>query len=167
MKKLTSIALTTTICAVVGFANIGIADSSKSLESSENMDKTAIETPLKEHQTGEEAYSESMENNQPKAIENVKTHSEFVMGTVTLVGDNMIKVLDSETATTRAIKVSQKQKEELSSGYIIDAEVRDGRLVAFTKVGVPENVEDIVYTSENLPKEGIKIQMPPTWGPQS
>jgi len=167
MKKLTSMTLTATMCAVMGFATIGIANDTTSQQGSENNDKTIIETPLNQLQRGEESSLEARDNIQQVPLENIKSHSEFIMGTVTLVGDNMIKVLDGESGMSREIKVSQKQEEALSSGYMIDAEIRDGKLVAFSTLGIPDNVEDIVYSSENLPKEGMKIQMPPTWEPQS
>ena len=167
MKKLTSMTLTATMCAVMGFASIGIANDTSSYQGSENNDKTIIETPLNQLQRGEESSVQSLDNTQQVPVESIKSHSEFIMGTVTLVGDNMIKILDGESGMSREIKVSQKQEEALSSGYMIDAEIRDGKLVAFSTLGIPDNVEDIVYSSENLPKEGMKIQMPPTWEPQS
>lgn len=76
--------------------------------------------------------------------------TESIYGTVTLVGDNVIKLQDSATGMGHTIRVSEKQEEELTTGYMIDAKVRNGRLVAFTQMSVPENVEDIVYSAENL-----------------
>ena len=124
-------------------------------------------TPYNGRTVSEDKTHDSLIEAGNKPEQNMEDISQFVIGTVTLVGDDMIKLLDGETGESLVVKVNQKQEESLSSGYIIDAEIRDGRLIAFSKIGVPENVEDIVYSNENLPREGVKIQMPRSWEPQS
>ena len=76
--------------------------------------------------------------------------TESIYGTVTLVGDNVIKLQDSATGIGYTIHVSEKQEKELTTGFMIDAKVKDGKLVAFTQLDVPANVEEIVYSAENL-----------------
>ena len=167
MKKLTSMTLTATLCAVMGFATIGIAESNSTVQNSENMEEIMDPTPYNGRTVSEDNTHDSLKEAGNKPEQNMEDISQFVIGTVTLVGDDMIKLLDGETGESLVVKVNQKQEESLSSGYIIDAEIRDGKLIAFSKIGVPENVEDIVYSNENLPREGVKIQMPRSWEPQS
>ncbi len=78
-----------------------------------------------------------------------------VKGTITLVGDDVIRLAELDTGSEYEIKVTDAQEKALSTGYAIKADVRDGRLVSYTEIGVPPNVDDIVYSSENLPTDNL------------
>ena len=81
--------------------------------------------------------------------------TENVKGTVTLVGDNVIRLVELDTGIEREINVTDTQEKALTTGFAIKARVKDGRLVSYTEIGVPPHVEDIVYSSENLPTDNV------------
>ncbi|KAB2832291.1 MAG: hypothetical protein F9K51_05345 [Candidatus Dadabacteria bacterium] len=89
---------------------------------------------------------------------NIEGSSAGVVGVVTLVGDNMIKLVETDTGLTHAIRVTDQQEEALTTGYIINAELQNGRLVSFQEMGVPQDVKEIVYTAERLPDENVLEQ---------
>ncbi|HVY55530.1 MAG TPA: hypothetical protein VHC46_07215 [Thermodesulfobacteriota bacterium] len=81
-----------------------------------------------------------------------------VMGTVILVGDDEMRMVESGTGIEHQIKITEAQQKQLTTGFNITAELRDGRLVSFTEMGVPPDVEKIVYSAENLPQDNILEQ---------
>ena len=89
---------------------------------------------------------------------NIEGSSAGIVGVVTLVGDNMIKLVETDTGLTHEIRVTDKQEKALTTGYIINAELNNGRLVSFQEMGVPQDVKEVVYTSEHLPDENVLEQ---------
>lgn len=83
------------------------------------------------------------------------TNPELVRGTVTLVGDDVIRLVELDTGIEREVNVTDAQEKSLSTGYAIKARISNGRLVSYTEIGVPPDVEDIVYSSENLPTDNV------------
>jgi hypothetical protein len=81
-----------------------------------------------------------------------------VMGTVTLVGDNEMRMVESGTGIEHQISITKAQQKELTTGYNISAELQDGKLISFTELGVPPDVEKIVYSAEDLPTDNILEQ---------
>ena len=60
---------------------------------------------------------------------NIEGSSAGIVGVVTLVGDNMIKLVETDTGLTHEIRVTDQQEKALTTGYIINAELNNGRLV--------------------------------------
>ncbi|MCC6712590.1 MAG: hypothetical protein IT344_04435 [Candidatus Dadabacteria bacterium] len=89
---------------------------------------------------------------------NIEGSSAGIVGVVTLVGDDMIKLVETDTGLTHEIRVTDRQEKALTTGYIINAELQNGRLVSFQEMGVPQNVKEVVYTSEHLPDENVLEQ---------
>jgi hypothetical protein len=89
---------------------------------------------------------------------NIEGSSAGIVGVVTLVGDNMIKLVETDTGLTHEIRVTDKQEKALTTGYIINAELNNGRLVSFQEMGVPQDVKEVVYTSEHLPDVNVLEQ---------
>ncbi len=81
-----------------------------------------------------------------------------ILGTVTLVGDDNIRMVESGTGIVHEILVSDAQEAVLTTGFNISAEVSNGRLVSFVEQGVPPDVEKIVYSAGNLPTDNILEQ---------
>ncbi|HSC35194.1 MAG TPA: hypothetical protein VLG45_07955 [Thermodesulfobacteriota bacterium] len=81
-----------------------------------------------------------------------------ILGTVTLVGDDNIRMVESGTGIVHEILVSDAQEAVLTTGFNISAEVSNGRLVSFVEQGVPPDVEKIVYSAEDLPTDNILEQ---------
>lgn len=81
-----------------------------------------------------------------------------VLGTVTLVDDDVMRMVESGTGIEHEIKITEAQQKQLTTGFTISAELRDGRLVSFVEQGVPPDVEKIVYSAENLPTDNILEQ---------
>ncbi len=81
-----------------------------------------------------------------------------VEGTVTLVGDDTMRMVESGTGIEQEIMITKAQQKELTTGFSIRAELRDGRLVSYLELGVPPDVEKIVYTAEDLPTDNILEQ---------
>ena len=89
---------------------------------------------------------------------NIEGSSAGITGVVTLVGSKMIKLVEADTGLTHEIRVTDKQEKALTTGYIINAELDNGRLVSFQEMGVPQDVKEIVYTAERLPDENVLEQ---------
>lgn len=89
---------------------------------------------------------------------NIEGSSAGIVGVVTLVGDNMIKLVETDTGLTHEIRVTDQQEKALTTGYIINAELNNGRLVSFQEMGVPQDVKEVVYTSEHLPDVNVLEQ---------
>ncbi|MEW6146164.1 MAG: hypothetical protein AB1598_14220 [Thermodesulfobacteriota bacterium] len=81
-----------------------------------------------------------------------------VLGTVTLVGDDEMRIVESGTGIEHEIKITEAQQKQLTTGFNISAELENGRLVSFVEEGVPPDVEKIVYDAENLPTDNILEQ---------
>ena len=84
--------------------------------------------------------------------------SQTIQGTITLVGDNQVNIIDTDAGVEHQIRINDAQEDALTTGYDITAQVDNGRLVTFTLGGVPPNVKDIVYTARNLPQENVLEQ---------
>jgi hypothetical protein len=81
-----------------------------------------------------------------------------VTGTVTLVGDDEMRMVESGTGIEHQIWITEAQQKQLTTGFNITAELNNGRLVSFIEEGVPPDVEKIVYSAEDLPQENILEQ---------
>lgn len=81
-----------------------------------------------------------------------------ILGTVTLVGDNEMRMVESGTGIEHEIKITEAQQKQLTTGFNISAELSNGRLVSFVEEGVPPDVEKIVYSAEDLPTDNILEQ---------
>jgi ABC-type transport system substrate-binding protein len=73
-----------------------------------------------------------------------------MIGTVTLVGDNTMKILDDSTGIEHDFKISESQEENLTTGYTVELQTENGRVVSYTVLGVPANVEQIVYSTRGF-----------------
>jgi len=78
-----------------------------------------------------------------------------VLGTVTLVGDRVMRMVESGTRIEHEIIITEAQQKQLTTGFNISAELSNGRLVSFVEEGVPPDVEKIVYSAEDLPTDNI------------
>ena len=76
--------------------------------------------------------------------------SNNIVGTVTLVGNNTIKILDDSTGVERDFSISESQEENLSTGYQVELETNNGRVISYMVLGIPENVEQIVYSTRGF-----------------
>ncbi|MCI0481349.1 MAG: hypothetical protein L0213_07155 [Candidatus Dadabacteria bacterium] len=81
-----------------------------------------------------------------------------ILGTVTLVGDDEMRMVESGTGIEHEIMITEAQQEQLTTGFNISAELSNGRLVSFIEQGVPPDVEKIVYSAEDLPTDNILEQ---------
>jgi hypothetical protein len=76
--------------------------------------------------------------------------SNNIVGTVTLVGNNTMKILDDSTGIERDFRISESQEENLTTGYQVDLETKNGKVISYTVLGIPENVEQIVYSARGF-----------------
>jgi hypothetical protein len=81
-----------------------------------------------------------------------------ILGTVTLVDDDVMRMVESGTGIEHEIMITEVQQEQLTTGFNISAELSNGRLVSFVEEGVPPDVEKIVYSAEDLPTDNILEQ---------
>jgi hypothetical protein len=88
-------------------------------------------------------------NTGPQKI--IRGYSGNLTGVVTLVGARRMNMVDPATGVMHQIRISRPQERALTTGYNIDAQVNKGRLVSFRELGVPKNVQDVVYSAEGLP----------------
>lgn len=126
-----------TVLIATGFATAGFAGGDYG-----HKDKMKHDKPVEQTQTQEPA-----QNDQPYFSD---FGSESVLGTVTLVGNNVMKIHDSASGLEHEIRISESQERELTTGYMVDARVKDGKLVEYRQLSIPSNVEEIVYNAENL-----------------
>lgn len=73
-----------------------------------------------------------------------------MIGTVTLVGDNTMKILDDSTGIEHEFKISESQEENLTTGYTVELATDNDRVLSYTVLGIPENVEQIVYSTRGF-----------------
>jgi hypothetical protein len=76
--------------------------------------------------------------------------SNNIVGTVTLVGNNTMKILDDSTGIERDLKISESQEENLTTGYQVELETNNGKVISYMVLGIPENVEQIVYSTRGF-----------------
>ena len=76
--------------------------------------------------------------------------SNNIIGTVTLVGDNTMKIVDDSTGMEHDFKISDSQEENLTTGYSVELQTENGKVVSYTVLGIPENVEQIVYSTRGF-----------------
>lgn len=81
-----------------------------------------------------------------------------VEGTVTLVGDNVMRMSEAGTRFEYEVMINDTQEKVLTTGFNIRADLKDGKLVSFMELGVPPDVEKIVYSAEDLPQDNILEQ---------
>lgn len=81
-----------------------------------------------------------------------------VEGTVTLVGDNVMRMSEAGTRFEYEVTINDTQEKVLTTGFNIRADLKDGKLVSFMELGVPPDVEKIVYSAEGLPDDNILEQ---------
>ena len=143
--------LTTTLMllAVTGFSSAGFAEENSAYE--EQTFDEAMEAPVENSDSG--VYERYV---QPSRAES----SGYVIGIVTLVGDDMIRLVEMDNGVEHEIKVTDAQEKALTTGYAIKAEIRDGKLVSYAEMGVPPDVADIVYSAEDLPTDNILLRQP-------
>lgn len=147
MKKM----LTTTLMllAITGLSSEGTAEEKGSYEG--QMFDEAVEAP---------AENDSSRLQEPQALTGKPESTGYVVGIVTLVGDDMIRLVELDSGVEHQIRVTDAQEKALTTGYAIKAEIKDGRLVSYGEMGVPPDVADIVYTAEDLPTDNILLQQP-------
>jgi hypothetical protein len=76
--------------------------------------------------------------------------SNNMIGTVTLVGDNMMKILDDGTGLEFDYSISESQEDNLNTGYTVELETNNGKVISYMVLGIPENVEQIVYLTRGF-----------------
>lgn len=81
-------------------------------------------------------------------------------GTITLVGNNVVTIVD-DAGNKHQLKISEAQEAELTTGYNVTFQAKNGQLVSFTQMSPHENVQEFVYTQSNLPSEGATVVIPP------
>jgi len=73
-----------------------------------------------------------------------------MIGTVTLVGDNTMKILDDSTGIEHDFQISESQENNLTTGYTVELQTENGRVMSYTVLGIPANVEQIVYSTRGF-----------------
>ena len=73
-----------------------------------------------------------------------------MIGTVTLVGDNTMKILEDSTGIEHDFQISESQEKNLTTGYTVELQTENGKVVSYTVLGIPENVEQIVYSTRGF-----------------
>ena len=73
-----------------------------------------------------------------------------MIGTVTLVGDNTMKILDDSTGIEHDFQISESQEDNLTTGYTVELQTENGRVMSYTVLGIPANVEQIVYSARGF-----------------
>ncbi len=73
-----------------------------------------------------------------------------MIGTVTLVGDNTMKILDDSTGIEHDFTISESQEKNLTTGYTVELESDNGRVMSYTVLGIPADVEQIVYSTRGF-----------------
>ena len=81
---------------------------------------------------------------------NATAPRESVIGTITLVGDNMMQLLEDGTGFKREFEISQAQEENLTTGYKVALDTNNGKVESYTVLGIPDNVSEIVYSAQGL-----------------
>ena len=122
-----------------------------------NTDKMVQEFESSVDQSGSQADARESEMRQyiPRFMEG---YTGRVEGTVTLVGDNVMRMSEAGTRFEYEIKINDAQEKALTTGFNIRADLKDGKLVSYTELGVPPDVEKIVYSAEDLPDDNILEQ---------
>jgi hypothetical protein len=116
-----------------------------------------VEAPAEQPAAGQQPY----EMQEPALQGDASMPAEgfqAIQGTITLVGDNQLNIMDTDAGVEHQIRIDDAQEDALTTGYDITAQVDNGRLVNYTLGGVPPNVKEIVYTARNLPEENILEQ---------
>jgi lysophospholipase L1-like esterase len=73
-----------------------------------------------------------------------------MIGTVTLVGDNTMKILDDSTGIEHDFRISESQEKNLTTGYTVELETDNGRIMSYTVLGIPADVQQIVYSTRGF-----------------
>ena len=73
-----------------------------------------------------------------------------MIGTVTLVGDNTMKILEDSTGIEHDFQISDSQEENLTTGYTVELQTVNDKVVSYTVLGIPANVEQIVYSTRGF-----------------
>jgi hypothetical protein len=168
MKKFTGLTITAVACAVMGLATAGFAGdtytNNKEADFDREMHEPADLPPdavLDNMEPGRGSGDiHHMKNETYVVPRNLEGSSAAVQGTIILVGDDMIKLVETDTGIEHEIKVTDRQEKALTTGYTINAEIKDGKLVSYTELGIPQNVQETVYSESNLPQDNILLQQP-------
>jgi hypothetical protein len=122
-------------------------------------DTGAMEREFSDEMNGARAQQDP---NEMERLQYIPRHMEgasgAVLGTVTLVDDDVMRMVESGTGIEHEIRITEAQQEQLTTGFIISAELSNGRLVSYVEQGVPPDVQKIVYEAENLPDDNILEQ---------
>ncbi|MGH7900750.1 MAG: hypothetical protein ACRENZ_03335 [Thermodesulfobacteriota bacterium] len=86
----------------------------------------------------------------PAFVTNAAAPQETIIGTVTLVGDNVMQLLEDGTGIKHEFEISQAQEENLTTGYKVALNTENGKVASYTVLGIPENVAEIVYMTQGL-----------------
>ncbi len=153
--------------AVVGFAATGSAGETGAQAGQEDFDavmersqETQPMAPAYQNAPAESTYQRELDRQERLQYvpRNMEGSSGSIVGVITLVGDDMIRLTETDTGIAHEIIVSDAQEKQLTTGYAISAELRNGRLVSYQEMGIPQNVHDIVYSAENLPDVNVLEQ---------
>ncbi len=153
MKRLINTSLALVLVSAIGFAATGSAFAAGDFESE-------IERAPQSQQSFSGSQSHGMYETQRMEYipRNMEGSSGGIVGVVTLVGDDMIKLVEADTGITHEIRVTDAQEKALTTGYIINAQLSDGRLVSYQEMGIPQDVKEVVYTAEHLPDVNVLEQ---------
>lgn len=167
MKNFTGLTITAVACAVMGLATAGFAgdtytndkeaDFDRGMHEPADLPRDAVLDNVDPGQVSGDIHHMKNDTYVPR---NLEGSSAAVQGTIILVGDDMIKLVETDTGIEHEIKVTDRQEKALTTGYAINAEIKDGKLVSYTELGVPPNVQETVYSESNLPQDNILLQQP-------
>lgn len=146
--------------AVVGFAATGSAGETGAQDGQDFdtvMERSQETQPMA---PAESTYQSELDRQERLQYipRNMEGSSGSIVGVITLVGDDVIRLTETDTGIAHEIIVSDAQEKQLTTGYAISAELRNGRLVSYQEMGIPQNVHDIVYSAENLPDVNVLEQ---------
>lgn len=154
MKRLINTSLALVLVSAIGFAATGSAFAAGDFESEIERAPQAQQS-FSTGSQGPDMYQGKRMEYIPR---NMEGSSGGIVGVVTLVGDDMIKLVEADTGITHEIRVTDAQEKALTTGYIINAQLSDGRLVSYQEMGIPQDVKEVVYTAEHLPDVNVLEQ---------
>lgn len=150
MNRIINTSLALVLVSAIGFAATGSAFAAGDFES-----EIERAPQSQSYSTGSQMYEGSRMQYVPR---NMEGSSGTIVGVVTLVGDDMIKLVEADTGISHEIRVTDAQEKALTTGYIINAQLSGGKLVSYQEMGIPQDVKEVVYTAERLPDVNVLEQ---------
>jgi hypothetical protein len=151
MNRLVSTSLALVLVSALGIAATGSAFAA----SGQSWTGTQSSQQWNGGSTSSQGYNAGMQN--PHKI--IRGYSGDLTGVVTLVGARRMNMIDPSTGVMHQVRISKAQERALTTGYNIDAQVSRGRLVSFRELGIPKNVQNVVYSAEGLPGGNMPHQI--------